>query len=46
MNCTYCTDTETGRTIYGHRRQQPAGLASYQARKAAQEAEEEARKEG
>ena len=38
MNCTYCTDTETGRTIYGHRRQQPAGLASYQARKAAQEA--------
>ena len=38
MNCTYCTDMETGRTIYGQRRQQPAGLASYQARKAAQEA--------
>ena len=38
MNCTYSTDMQTGRTIYGQRRKQPAGLASYQARKAAQEA--------
>ena len=38
MNCTYSTDPETGRTVYGQRRKQPAGLASYQARKAAQEA--------
>ena len=38
MNCTYCTDPETGRTVYGQRRKQPAGLAAFQARKAAQEA--------
>ena len=38
MNCTYCTDPETGRTVYGQRRKQPAGLATFQARKAAQEA--------
>lgn len=38
MNCTYYTDPETGRTVYGQRRKQPAGLATFQARKAAQEA--------
>jgi len=38
MTCTYSTDMETGRTVYGQRRKQPAGLAAFQARKAAQEA--------